>query len=68
MFINPKHIVKRSVALEDWHCPKAENQLKVGGSSNIRMEAKDGSEGFDFKWISKKIEMPKILEYKLEDM
>ena len=56
------------MASEDWHCPKAENQLKVGGSSYIRMEAKDGSEGFDFKWISKKIEMPKILEYKLEDM
>lgn len=67
MFTNPKHIIKWNAASDDWHCPKAENELIVGGRSNIRMEAKDGSEGFDFKWTFTKIQAPNILEYTLED-
>jgi uncharacterized protein YndB with AHSA1/START domain len=67
MFTNPKHIINWNAASDDWHCPKAENELFVGGRSNIRMEAKDGSVGFDFKWTFTKIQAPKILEYTLED-
>ena len=44
----PKHITKWNFAADTWHCPKAENDLKVGGKLNSRMEAKDGSFGFDF--------------------
>ncbi len=36
-------------ASEDWHSPHAENDLRTGGAFNFRMEARDGSEGFDFK-------------------
>ena len=44
----PDHITKWNQASEDWHSPKAENDLRVGGQFLTRMEAKDGSMGFDF--------------------
>ena len=45
---NPAHITNWNFASIEWHCPKATNDLTVGGSFNWRMEAKDGSMGFDF--------------------
>lgn len=48
-YTNPKHIVNWNFADASWHCPKAENDMRVGGKNNARMEAKDGSEGFDFE-------------------
>lgn len=47
-FTEPKHIMKWNTASEDWHSPRAENDVRIGGVFSIRMEAKDGSEGFDF--------------------
>jgi uncharacterized protein YndB with AHSA1/START domain len=47
-YTNPIHIVNWNFADPSWHCPKAENDMKVGGIYNARMEAKDGSFGFDF--------------------
>jgi len=44
----PEHIIKWSHASEDWHTTSAENDLQVGGRFSSRMEAKDGSVGFDF--------------------
>ena len=44
----PEHIKHWNSASEDWHTPSAENDLRVGGKFNYRMEAKDGSFGFDF--------------------
>lgn len=44
----PEHIKNWCFASDDWHCPSAENDLKVGGKFTSRMEAKDGSFGFDF--------------------
>ena len=41
----PQHITKWNQANEDWHCPKAENDLRKGGKFSARMEAKD--EGAD---------------------
>ena len=46
---DPKHITKWNFASNDWHCPTAENDLKIGGKLRSRMEAKDGSFGFDFE-------------------
>ena len=48
---SPEHITKWNYASNDWHCPKAENDMKIGGVYLARMEAKDGSFGFDFKAI-----------------
>lgn len=47
-FTLPIHVTQWNFASPEWHCPKAENDLKVGGKFNYRMEAKDGSFGFDF--------------------
>ena len=44
----PKHITQWNFAIDTWHCPRATNDLKVGGKYTARMEAKDGSFGFDF--------------------
>ncbi|WP_438350300.1 SRPBCC domain-containing protein [Paenibacillus sp. FA6] len=44
----PQHITKWCYASDDWHAPNAENDLRVGGRFLTRMEAKDGSFGFDF--------------------
>jgi uncharacterized protein YndB with AHSA1/START domain len=41
------HVVNWNFAHESWCCPKAKVDFSVGGSSSYRMEAKDGSAGFD---------------------
>ncbi len=48
---NPEHITKWCTASEDWHTTRAENNLRTGGKFLTRMEAKDGSFGFDFEGI-----------------
>lgn len=45
----PQHITQWNFAVPEWHCPKATNDLRVGGKYFARMEAKDGSFGFDFE-------------------
>jgi uncharacterized protein YndB with AHSA1/START domain len=45
----PEHIVNWNHASDDWHSPKAKNDLREGGKFCWRMEAKDGSMGFDFE-------------------
>ncbi len=50
-FTEPVHITKWNNASPDWHTPKAENNLTPGGMFTYRMEAKDGSFGFDFGGI-----------------
>lgn len=47
-YTRPEHITKWNFADPSWHCPTATNDLKVGGRYIARMEAKDGSFGFDF--------------------
>lgn len=44
----PEHITQWCAASPDWHAPSAKNDLRTGGSFSTRMEAKDGSFGFDF--------------------
>lgn len=66
-FNQPEHIVNWNFAHESWHCPKAENDLQVGGKLKTRMEAKDGSFGFDFEGIYDEIVPLKLIRYHLED-
>jgi uncharacterized protein YndB with AHSA1/START domain len=47
-YTQPEHITKWNFADPSWHCPKASNDMKIGGRYIARMEAKDGSFGFDF--------------------
>jgi len=54
-YTNPKHIVQWNFADPSWRCPSAENDMRVGGTYKARMEAKDGSFGFDFEAVYSKI-------------
>jgi len=63
----PEHIVKWAAASDDWHTTKAENDLRVGGSFSSRMEAKDGSFGFDFGGIYDEVRINEYIEYTLGD-
>ncbi len=45
----PQHIKRWNNISEDWHTPKAENDMRIGGKLLLRMEAKDGSDGFDYE-------------------
>jgi uncharacterized protein YndB with AHSA1/START domain len=51
LYTNPLHIINWNFASDDWCCPRASNEVKVGGKYVGRMEAKDGSFGFDFEAI-----------------
>lgn len=64
---NPDDIVKWNNASDDWHTTKAENDLKVGGKFLSRMEAKDGSMGFDFSGTYDTINQNEIIEYTADD-
>ncbi|MBV9989460.1 MAG: SRPBCC family protein [Chitinophagaceae bacterium] len=48
IFTNPAHVTHWNNASPDWHTPRAENDLREGGTFTYRMEARDGSMGFDF--------------------
>jgi uncharacterized protein YndB with AHSA1/START domain len=63
----PNHIVHWNYASIDWHAPRAESDLREGGHFSSRMEAKDGSMGFDFGGTYTKIEIHQQLEYVLDD-
>lgn len=62
-----KHIVKWYFASDDWHCPTASNEFSVGGKFNNRMEAKDGSFGFDFEGVYTEIVHHELIKYVLGD-
>ena len=64
---DPKHIVNWATGSYDWHTTKAENDLKAGGKFLSHMEAKDGSEGFDFTGTYTKIEKYRLIEYTIDD-
>ena len=66
-FTNPEHIIHWSFASEDWCNPWAKNDLRVGGNFATRMEAKDGSFGFDFEGIYNEVTLYKSYTYELED-
>ena len=63
----PEHIKKWNNASEDWHTTKAENDLRVGGKFISRMEAKDGSLGFDFGGIYDEVKVYDFISYTLGD-
>ena len=66
-YTKPEHITKWNFADPSWHCPKAENDMKVGGKYSARMEARDGSFGFDFEAIYNDIVEGKSFTYTMPD-
>lgn len=63
----PEHITKWCTGSPDWHTPRAENDLRVGGTLRSRMEAKDGSAGFDFVATYTEIQKHTTIAYTMED-
>lgn len=63
----PEHIIHWNFAADTWHAPAAVNDLQVGGKFTYRMEAKDGSEGFDFSGVYSEIIEHKVIAYTMDD-
>lgn len=64
---NPHDIKQWNAAQDDWHTTRSSVDLRVGGKFLSRMEAKDGSEGFDFEGTYTRIEAHKLIEYRMSD-
>jgi uncharacterized protein YndB with AHSA1/START domain len=65
-FTEPKHITQWNNASSDWHTPRAENDLRVGGRFLSRMEARDGSAGFDFTGTYTEVVPHKLIAYTMD--
>ncbi|MCO6453423.1 MAG: SRPBCC family protein [Caldilineales bacterium] len=66
-YTTPDDIKQWNAASDDWHTTAASVDLRVGGEFSSRMEAKDGSMGFDFAGIYTKIVAQKLIEYSFGD-
>lgn len=67
LYTDASHVTKWNSASEDWHTPTAENDFTEGGKFNYRMEAKDGSFGFDFEGTYNSISQGEHFAYTLGD-
>jgi uncharacterized protein YdhG (YjbR/CyaY superfamily)/uncharacterized protein YndB with AHSA1/START domain len=67
LWTTPEDIVNWNFASETWHTPSAVNNLKKGGRFSYRMEAKDGSFGFDFGGKYTAVKVNELIEYTLGD-
>ncbi|MBK0401538.1 SRPBCC family protein [Adhaeribacter sp. BT258] len=63
----PEHITQWNSASEDWHTPSAENDPRTGGKFKSRMEAKDGSVGFDFEGVYDEVKPNELIAYAMPD-
>ena len=63
----PGDIMQWNAADPSWHSPSSENDLRVGGKFKNRMEAKDGSFGFDFEGIYDRVELHQEISYTMPD-
>jgi uncharacterized protein YndB with AHSA1/START domain len=66
-FNAPEHIIKWGSPSPDWHTTKAENDLRAGGNFLYRMEAKDGSFGFDFGGVYDEVKTNRLIAYTMGD-
>lgn len=63
----PRHITRWCYASDDWHAPKAQNDLRTGGKFVTTMAAKDGSVSFDFGGVYSNVKPNSVIEYAIED-
>src|SRR6186713_1015290 len=66
-FTEPNHITKWAFASDDWHAPRAENDLRKGGRFLTAMAAKDGSAAFDFTGVYENVVKNKEINYTIDD-
>ena len=67
VYTSPEAIMRWNQATPEWHCPSAEVDLRVGGRQTARMEARDGSMGFDFAGTFEEVDAPRALTLRLDD-
>ena len=67
LWSSPEHITRWAAASDDWHTTKADNDLRAGGKYTSRMEAKDGSMGFDFGGTYDDVRENEHIGYTLDD-
>ena len=63
----PADIVQWNTAQDDWHTTRSTVDLREGGTFLSRMEAKDGSMGFDFEGTYTRVVPRKLIEYRMDD-
>jgi uncharacterized protein YndB with AHSA1/START domain len=63
----PEHIISWNYASDDWHCPKAENNLIQFGKFSYTMASKDGKISFDFEGVYTLIKEHETIQYQLGD-
>ena len=66
-YSNSDDIKQWNNASPDWHSPRSEVDLREGGRFNTRMEAKDGSAGFDFQGTYTRVIPDELIEYRMDD-
>jgi uncharacterized protein YndB with AHSA1/START domain len=64
---NPEDIKQWNNASDDWHTTRSAVDLRQGGKFSARMEARDGSAGFDFEGTYTRVEPRRVIEYRMED-
>jgi uncharacterized protein YndB with AHSA1/START domain len=64
---NPEDIRQWNAASDDWHTTASSVDLREGGTFSARMEAKDGSTGFDFAGTYSKVVPQELIEYRMDD-
>ena len=67
LYTNAGNVRFWNFASDDWHCPAASNEVIPGGRFDYRMEAKDGSMGFNFTGTFNEVEAPEKLSYTMDD-
>lgn len=67
IFTDPDAITRWNFASPEWRCPRAEVDLRPGGRHVARMEARDGSVGFDFEGTYEEVEEPHAITLRLDD-
>ena len=66
-YTEPEHVMRWNAASDDWHTPQAKNDLRPDGTFVYRMEAKDGSVGFDFGGTYTAVEQHERIAYVMDD-
>jgi PhnB protein len=64
-YTDPRCITRWNFASPVWHCPRAENDLKAGGSFSYRMESREGKAGFDFSGVYEAVVMKAYIAYRM---
>lgn len=66
-YVTPADIMQWNAASDDWHTTRSTVDLREGGAFSSRMEAKDGSFGFDFAGTYTKVKPQRLIEYEMGD-